>query len=47
MIAFISLIYGSFYFLFFGKGIAKNSARNMSIFVGVGVVLVGAVVFVG
>jgi RND family efflux transporter MFP subunit len=46
MIAFISLIYGSFYFLIFGKGIVKKSARNMSIFVGVGVVLVGAVVFV-
>ena len=46
MIAFISLIYASFYFLVFGKGIAKKSARNMSIFVGVGVVLVGAVVFV-
>ena len=46
MIAFISLIYGSFYFLIFGKGIVKKSARNMSIFVGVGVVLVGAVIFV-
>jgi len=46
MIAFISLIYASFYFLVFGKGIVKKSARNMSIFVGVGVVLVGAVVFV-
>ena len=45
MIAFISLIYASFYFLIFGKGIVKKSARNMSIFVGVGVVLVGAVVF--
>ena len=46
MIAFISLIYASFYFLVFGKGIAKKSARNMSIFVGVGIVLVGSVVFV-
>ena len=36
MIAFISLIYASFYFLVFGKGIVKKSARNMSIFVGVG-----------
>ncbi len=46
MIAFISLIYASFYFLVFGKGIVKKSARNMSIFVGVGIVLVGSVVFV-
>ena len=45
MIAFISLIYASFYFLVFGKGIVKKSARNMSIFVGVGVVLVSAIVF--
>ncbi len=45
MIAFISLIYASFYFLVFGKGIAKKSARNMSIFVGVGIVLVGSIVF--
>ena len=45
MIAFISLIYASFYFLLFGKGIVKKSARNMSIFVGVGVVLISAIVF--
>ncbi len=45
MIAFISLIYASFYFLVFGKGIVKKSARNMSIFVGIGIVLVGSVVF--
>jgi RND family efflux transporter MFP subunit len=45
MIAFISLIYASFYFLVFGKGIVKSSARNMSIFVGVGIVLVGSIVF--
>ena len=45
MIAFISLIYASFYFLVFGKGIVKKNARNMSIFVGVGVVLVGSIVF--
>jgi RND family efflux transporter MFP subunit len=44
MIAFISLIYGSFYFLIFGKGIIKKSGRNMSIFVAVGVVLVGSIV---
>ena len=46
MIAFISLIYGSFYFLVFGKGLVKKSARNMSIFVGVGIVLIGSIVFV-
>ncbi len=45
MIAFISLIYASFYFLVFGKGIVKKSARNMSIFVGVGVVLIGTIIF--
>ncbi len=45
MIAFISLIYASFYFLVFGKGLLKKNARNISIFVGVGVVLVGAIVF--
>ncbi len=45
MIAFISLVYASFYFLIFGKGIIKTSGRNMSIFVAVGVVLVGSIVF--
>ncbi len=45
MIAFISLIYASFYFLVFGKGLVKKSARNMSIFVGLGVVMVSAIVF--
>ena len=45
MIAFISLIYGSFYFLVFGTGFVKKSTRNLSIFVGVGVVLVGGVIF--
>jgi multidrug resistance efflux pump len=44
MIAFITLIYASFYFLVFGKGLVKKSARNISIFVGVGVVLIGAIV---
>ncbi len=44
MIAFISLIYASFYFLVFGK-IVKKSPRNMSIFVGVGVVLIGSIIF--
>ena len=46
MITFISLVYASFYFLVFGKGLVKKNARNISIFVGVGVVLVGAIVFV-
>ncbi len=45
MIAFIALIYASFYFLVFGKGIVKKNARNMSIFVSVGVVLVGSIIF--
>jgi len=44
MIAFISLIYASFYFLVFGKLVEKN-ARNMSIFVGIGVVLIGGIIF--
>ena len=46
MIAFISLIYGSFYFLVFGKGLVEKSARNMSIFVAVGVVLISTIVFI-
>ena len=45
MIAFISLCYASFYFLVFGKGWIRKTARNISIFVGVGVVLVGSIVF--
>jgi multidrug resistance efflux pump len=45
MIAFLILIYASFYFLVFGKGLVKTNARNVSIFVGVGVVLVGIIVF--
>lgn len=44
MIAFISLIYASFYFLVFGK-LIKKSARNLSIFTGIGIVLVGSIVF--
>lgn len=44
MIAFISLIYASFYFLVFGKGWIKKTVRNISIFVGVGVVLIGTIV---
>ena len=45
MIAFISLIYASFYFLVFGKGWIQKSARNISIFVGIGVVMIGAIIF--
>ena len=46
MITFISLIYASFYVLFFNKlKVFKKSARNISIFVGVGVVIIGTIVF--
>ena len=45
MIAFLILIYASFYFLVFGKGLVKTNARNVSIFVGVGVVLIGMIIF--
>jgi multidrug resistance efflux pump len=45
MIAFITLIYASFYFLVFGKGWIQTTARNISIFVGVGIVLIGTIVF--
>jgi len=46
MIALLSLIYGSFYLLFFKKlKLFKESVRNISIFVGIGVVLIGAVVY--
>ena len=46
MIALISMIYGSFYFLFFKKmKLFAESVRNISIFVGIGVVLIGAIVY--
>jgi len=46
MIAFISLIYASFYFLVFGKlKLFEKSPRNISIFVSVGMVIVGGIVF--
>lgn len=46
MIAVLSLIYGSFYFLFFKKlNWFASSVRNISIFVGIGVVLVGSIVY--
>ena len=46
MIALLSLIYGSFYFLFFKKlKLFKESVRNISVFVGIGVVMIGAIVY--
>ena len=45
MIALFAIGYASFYFLFFGKGWVKTTARNIAIFVAVGVVFVGAIVF--
>jgi multidrug resistance efflux pump len=46
MIAFISLCYAAFYILFFDKlKIFKKTARNISLFVGVGVVLIGTIIF--
>jgi RND family efflux transporter MFP subunit len=46
MIALLSLIYGSFYFLFFKKmKLFAESVRNISIFVGIGVVMIGAIVY--
>jgi RND family efflux transporter MFP subunit len=46
MIAILSLIYGSFYFLFFKKlKLFAESVRNISIFVGIGIVMIGAIVF--
>jgi multidrug resistance efflux pump len=46
MIALLSLIYGSFYFLFFKKlKFFAESVKNISIFVGLGVVLIGAIVY--
>jgi RND family efflux transporter MFP subunit len=46
MIALLSLIYGSFYLLFFKKlKLFKESVRNISVFIGIGVVLIGAIVY--
>lgn len=46
MIAVLSLFYASFYFLFFKKlKLFAVNPRNISIFVGVGVVMIGAVVY--
>lgn len=47
MIAFIALCYASLYLLIFNKlGLLQKSVANISAFAGVGVVLIGAVVFV-
>ncbi|RKX35983.1 MAG: hypothetical protein DRP71_01400 [Verrucomicrobia bacterium] len=46
MIALLSIIYGSFYLLFFKKlKLFRESTRNISIFVGIGIVAIGAIVF--
>ena len=46
MIAFLIICYSVFYWLFFVKlGLFAKSARNVSVFVGIGVVLIGAIVF--
>jgi multidrug resistance efflux pump len=46
MIAILSLIYGSFYFLFFKKlKLFAESVRNIAIFAGVGVAMIGAIVY--
>lgn len=46
MIAFISICYGALYFFIFNKlGLLKKSVGNICAFAGVGVVLVGAIVF--
>jgi RND family efflux transporter MFP subunit len=40
------IVYGSFYFLFFKKlKILQETTRNISIFVGVGVVMIGSIIF--
>ena len=46
MIAFLTICYGAFYWLFFVKlELFARSARNISVFVGVGVVLIGGIIF--
>jgi multidrug resistance efflux pump len=46
MIAFISLIYASFYLLFFDKlKWFEKSGRNVTVFVGIGVILIAGIVF--
>lgn len=46
MIALLSIIYSSFYVLFFKKlKLFQESVRNISIFVGIGVVMIGTIVY--
>jgi RND family efflux transporter MFP subunit len=46
MIAMLSIIYASFYFLFFKKlKLFAESVRNISVFVGIGIVMIGTIVF--
>jgi multidrug resistance efflux pump len=46
MIAFISLCYAAFYLLFFDKlKLFEKTARNISVFIGIGIVLIGTIVF--
>ena len=46
MIAFLVICYSVFYWLFFVKlSLFAKNARNISVFVGIGVVLIGAIVF--
>ncbi len=46
MIVLLALSYSTFYFLFFNKlKLFQKSVRNISIFVGVGVVLIGSIIF--
>ena len=46
MIAFISLCYASLYLLLFNKlGLLKKTVGNICAFAGVGVVMIGAIVF--
>ena len=47
MIAFITICYGAIYWLCFVKlGVFQRTTRNVSIFAGIGVVLIGTIVFV-
>lgn len=46
MIAFLIIVYSVFYWLFFMKlGLFAKSARNIAVFVSIGVVLIGGIVF--
>ena len=47
MIAFLTICYGAIYWLCFVKlGVFQRTTRNVSIFAGIGVVLIGTIVFV-